>query len=159
MAKEFQHKTTFDPFEATGVEVPKKNRKEALDAAAEYVRDAVLDFIGEGKSPIAGGQWTRSLKGKYAKEKDGAAFSNLELSGELLDSLYVERSGSGLEIGVGKDQAGKAEGNQLGTYGKDKSTGRLREFLIQPGDEFKGKIVSGLRNILEDFKEDDGEDS
>lgn len=156
----FSSKTDFDPFEATGIEVPKKNQREALEAAAEYLRDAMLDYIGEGKSPISGGEWTRGLTETYAKKKQkesGSKRANLELSGELLDSFFVLPSGNGLRIGVSADQADKAEGNQLGTYGQSQSTGKRREFLLQPGDDLKREIITGLKNILEEFEEDDGD--
>lgn len=147
---------SFNPIKELDLDIPRSSRREALEAGAEYLRDAVLRKIAKGRSPVANGKWTRTLTKGYSKrkgEESSAKFANLELSGELLDSLDVSVDGSKLVYGVPSDQAGKAEGNNIGTYGRSKSTGRVRRFIPIGDEKFSKDILSGLRDVLADFEE------
>ena len=44
----------FDPEEATGIKLPPSKRAEALQDVADYLREATLSDIGEGRSPVDG---------------------------------------------------------------------------------------------------------
>jgi len=149
---------TFDPIEELGSDVPKKSREQALDEVAEYLKEAMLDRIGRGLSPVSGGHWKRSLSKEYKKLKQeisGVDFANLELSGDLLDSLVVRAGGNGIEITVGDDQAGKAEGHLLGSYGREPNEAKSREFMPwQDGHKFKRDILFQIKQILADFEEE-----
>lgn len=146
----------FDPLE--DLDIPRSKRREALEEMAAFVKEQMLDYIGSGKSPIAGGRWKKTLSPEYSKikgEHSGAGFANLELSGDLLDSLDVVVTGSGkLSIEVPSSQAGKAEGNNTGSYGNSKSNPSLaREFIPKRGQTFRREIIEGIRQIAENYED------
>jgi hypothetical protein len=150
----------FDPFEETGIEVRRGRREEALAEIAEFVKTETLSFVGDGVSPVAGGKWKKSLSPEYKKIKkdvSGVSYANLELYGDMLDALEVVPKGrKKLSIQITGDQAGKADGNNRGTYGKkDEDPDQAREFIPKEGQTFKREIWSGIRDILENYAEDD----
>lgn len=154
MAIEFE----FDPFEATNTDKPRRVSRDLLDEAAELIKVEMLSYIGEGKSPLSGGLWKRSLSKSYRErkgEESSSGFANMELSGDLLDSLTVEATRSGtLVISVPDDQADKAEGNLIGSYGREEDPGKAREFMPAPDlgidKPFKRPILQKLKQLLED---------
>ena len=144
----------FNPIKELELDIPRSNRKAALEDAATYIKEAMLDYIGEGKSPVEKGKWVRSLTKQYAKtksEQSSANFANLELTGEMLDSLTVDVSGSNIIVDVGDDQRDKAEGHLTGIYG-DSNKIRPRQFMPQKGESFKREIMSNIKKILEDYE-------
>lgn len=151
----------FNPFRETGISVPKEKREEALSAVKDYVQEQVLSHVGAGKSPVAGGKWKKSLSKDYKAKKAGESsvgYANLELSGDLLDALeVVEVNSQKLSLQVEGPQAPKAEGNNLGSYGRSPDPSKAREFIPQPGQTFNRKITSGIRDILSRFSEEDEE--
>lgn len=145
----------FNPIKDLDLQIPKDKRREALQAAADLIKTEMLDYIGEGKSPVSGGKWIRGLTKEYAKKKSeesGADFANLELSGDLLDSLSVEATSSSITIDVGSDQKDKAEGHLSGLYGEH-SRIRPRQFMPQGDETFKRSIISKLKDLLSDFED------
>lgn len=137
------------------LEIPKDRQKEALQAASEFLKETMLDYIGEGKSPVQGGRWVRSLSPEYKKKKmeeSGVNFSNLELTGGFLDNLKVDVSGSKIVIDVDSDDYGRAEGFISGEYGANSEI-KKRQFMPQPGESFKKQILSDLRTLLEEFED------
>lgn len=148
---------TFDPIAELDIQVPRNARREAREAVASYLQHELLSMIGEGKSPVSGGAWRRKLTPEYEKEKaheSGVKFANLELSGDLLDSLSVEVKGSKVVIDVGKDQYGKAEGHITGQYGDGKMKADYRrQFVPQGNEEFKRNIQNNIKRILREFED------
>lgn len=150
----------FNPFKLTGIEVPKSKKSEALSEIKDYVKEQVLSYIGEGRSPVENGHWKRSLSPSYKKEKglvSSSNFANLELSGDLLDHLEVKKKSESvlsLKVTGGKEIQGKAEGNQIGSYGREPNKSNSREFIPTEGRTFKQAIISGIKNILENYGED-----
>lgn len=146
---------TFDPFKLTGVNVPAENRAEALEAVANFLKEEALMQIARGKSPVDGGPWKPTLTKEYKERKaqeSSVVKPNLELSGDLLDALDVKKKSTNrLFYGVDSDQAGKAEGNNIGSYGRDPDEGNARRFIPLRGETFTDKIIDGMREILEDF--------
>lgn len=145
----------FNPIKDLDLQIPKDKRREALQAAADLIKTEMLDYIGEGKSPVSGGKWIRGLTKEYAKKKSeesSADFANLELSGDLLDSLSVEATSSSITIDVGSDQKNKAEGHLSGLYGEH-SRIRPRQFMPQGDETFKRSIISKLKDLLSDFED------
>lgn len=145
----------FNPIKDLNLDIPRNKRKDALEAAADLIKTEMLDYIGEGKSPVSGGKWVRGLTKKYAELKShesSADFANLELSGALLDSLTVDATSSSIIIDVGDDQKDKAEGHLSGLYG-EKSRIRPRQFMPQDDQKFKRDILSKLRDLLSDYEE------
>ena len=146
---------TFDPFKLTGVKVPASRRAAALEAVGNYLLESALVEIGAGRAPVAGGPWKRSLTKEYKErkaEESSVTFANAELSVELLDELDVkEVRGGKIFYGVEGDQAGKAEGNNIGSYGREPDEGKARRIIPLEGETFKPAIVQGMREVLEGF--------
>lgn len=145
----------FNPLEELKLDIPKENRKEALQAAAEFIHESMLNYIGEGKSPVAGGHWKRSLSKGYKEiksQESSANFANLELSGSLLDGLEVKVKRDELVIDVDKSDYDKAEGNILGSYGRDPDKNKARQFMPQGSETFKKTILSDLKELLKEFE-------
>jgi len=148
---------SFDPIEELDLDIPRNKRREALEAAAELIKTEMLDYIGAGKSPVTNGKWERKLTDNYKKKKgeeSSAKFSNLELTGEFLDSLIVDASSREVTISVGEDQQGKAEAFLTGQYGSGEMAGDYRrEFMPQGNESFKRPILSKLKLLLSQFED------
>ena len=92
----------------------------------------------------------------YAKKKGvGEDDVDLVLSGELMDKLKVLKTKPGeITIGYekGDDVNDKAEGNILGSYGRDPNPKKARDFL--------GLTRNDLMSIVDIYrgKSDDGEE-
>lgn len=150
---------SFDPFKMAGTDRPETKRatKEALKEIAEYVKAEMLQHYGDGVSPAAGGKWTKKLSPEYAelkKEISGVNFSNMELYGDLLDSLEARIDGDKITVGWSKsnDQAPKAFGHQTGYKGHPTiEDGPVRQLVPEKGQTFKRDIVKGMREIAEEF--------
>jgi hypothetical protein len=141
------------------ISIPKSERRAALEAAADALKEAMLDYIGEGESPVSNGKWVRKLSKKYEEfkgELSSADFANLELTGEMLDSLSVEVEKNKLVIDVGSDQYGKAEGHITGEYGENWKKRYPRQFMPQGEQKFKRDILQQIKDALKEFE--DGEE-
>lgn len=150
----------FDPEEIAGVKLSRGRRADMQDAVADYVKESVLSSVGAGESPVSGGKWKRELSKAYAKEKgkvSSVKFSNMELHGDLLDSVDVLQKGKKLRLTVGEDQMDKADGHN-NFSGKSKLP--PREFVpnAKRGQTFKRDIISGIKKIVSEFEDEDTSD-
>lgn len=129
-------------------------RDALLEEIGDYTVTSMLDFIGEGKSPVTGRNFQK-LSAKYAdKEKGGSRVSNLELDGDMLDALDFEITKGKLKVGIfDEDQAIKAYGHQTGFEGHPWLDGKApaRQILPDKGEDFVGRIKSGIDDIIEEF--------
>jgi hypothetical protein len=148
----------FDPFELAGVEKPKKPA-DAAKAAAEIavvIAKRVIEDCGDGRSPIAGGSWKRSLSPEYKKKKTaqgGNNYADMLLDGDMLLALDVKQKGAKLELGVyGSKEAAKADGHNNHS---GKSPLPLREFIPKPGQTFRRAIIEEIREIAQRYQSDD----
>jgi hypothetical protein len=147
----------FKPFEDNGLDLPARNaRRDALEEIASYVRDEILQYVGEGKSPVSGGEWKKTLSPEYKKIKNeisGVKFANMELYGDMLDALdYKVKTDGTISIGwFGGEQAAKADGHNNFS---GKSTLPVRQSIPKPGEVFKRDIVAGMKEIAKTFLED-----
>lgn len=147
----------FDPFELAGVEPPEspRKRRQALKEIGEYVKGEILDYVADGTSPVSGGKWKRSLSPEYRKRKaeiSGVTYANMELSGDMLDALeYVITGDTELEIKIDGDEGDKADGHNNHSGNSELPA---REFIPKPNQTFKRDIIRGIREIAEEFAED-----
>lgn len=148
----------FDPFELAGVDAPKgRARDRALNEIAEFVKTETLSYVGEGRSPVQGGAWKRSLSPEYKarkKAEGGSSFANLELSGDLLDSVdVVQKRGNTLSLQVSGSEAAKADGHNNFSGNSELPP---REFIpnASKGQTFRREIIQGIRQIAEEFNDE-----
>ena len=149
----------FDPEEETGIKVPKAKRGEALEAVADFVKESVLSTVGSGATPVEGGKWKKSLSKAYKKRKGDVSssnFANLELHGDMLDSLDVvkKRGPKPLRLLVDDDQMDKADGHN-NFSGKSKLPERNFIPDASRGQRLSPKIRRGMKSILEEYSEDE----
>lgn len=151
----------FDPFEMLGLDSPSRSvKRDALEEIAEFARDELLQYYGEGKSPAAGGEWKRTLSAGYKKLKgdiSSSNFANMELSGDMLDALEYKVVGGKIQLGwFDATEAAKAEGHQTGYKGHPTiKDGPKRQLLPDNGGEFKRDIKQGMKAIAKEFLPDD----
>lgn len=146
----------FDPFEKTGIDVPRNRREEALAEVAEYIKEEVLSYVGDGESPVSGGRFKKTLKPEYKKRKEaegGSGVADLELTGEMLDALdVVVKSRNKLSLQIEGDEAPKADGhnNHSGL-----SSLPERKFIPKKDETLKRDIWQGVKGILEKYTGDE----
>lgn len=146
----------FDPEEVTGVRVAKDKRDEANARVANFVKESVLSTVAEGKSPVQGESWKRSLSPAYKKLKkriSGVDFSNMELEGDLLNGVDVTPRGRKVRLEVSSSQEDKADGH-CNFSGKSKLPRRRFVPNGKEGQTFKQDIINGMREILVQYSED-----
>lgn len=139
-------------------EVPESQRLTVKRDVADYLKNQTLRQISAGDSPVQGEGRFKILDPDYARaEKGGRRVSDLELEGELKDSLISEPSvGSFIKYGHEGNQVPKSDGhNQIS--GKAKAWARTskhpkRRYIPDDGQKFDRGIVNGMKAIIEPFK-------
>jgi len=135
-------------------DIPAADRESVKKDVADYVLEAVLSDIGEGRSPVYGTNW-KGLSAAYKKEKEAEGskgIANLELTGDLLDSLDAQPDGNYIVFGVfDKSQEKKADGHN-NLSGDSKLP--LRRFVPASGETFRAGIMSGINDILDEARVD-----
>lgn len=138
--------------------IPKKyNKEERLAIAAdiiEYIRERSSKGRGPGNEKWSGRYslaYSKSLDFRNAGKSRGKI--NQSLSGDMLTEIEIlpetERSTGQVVIGYSRDseQYGKAEGNIIGSYGRQPDKRKARPFLTLTPKEVK--------TILERYPLDD----
>lgn len=104
-----------------------KERLKLAESVISYIQ--IRSTEGYDKNGVKFGKYSK----KYSEQKGvGRGDVDLVLSGDMLSELSVTKHGKGfLEIGYkdSSEQAGKAEGNILGTYGQGEPVTKPRDFL------------------------------
>lgn len=155
MGKQKPVKYTFNPFELTGTKPPAgASKREILKEISEFVVESVLDKVGETNSPVSGRGKFKALSPKYKKIKDdiGPPIPNLELDGDMLDSLKAPIKGSTITLKVGFKENDKADGH-CNFSGKSKIPTRRFIPKAKQGETFKKDIISGMRRLIKAFEE------
>lgn len=146
----------FDPFELAGVEAPKNpaQRERAKEEIADFVLGEVLGACADGRTPVQGGQWKRSLSKEYKERKEaisGVGYANMELHGDMLDALEcVPKRGNKLSLQIDGREGDKADGHNNFSGNSELPT---RQFIPKQGQKFKRDIVDGIRRIAEEYEE------
>ena len=150
-------KFDFDPMKLTGIKVPKEDQGDALEDVATYVKEQILSRTAEGRTSVKGGRWKRKLSPEYLKKKreeTGVGYANMEFSGDMLDALDTSVSGTKVRIEIAGEEAGKAEGNLLGSYGGEPDPSKAREFMpYKRGQELSPEIMAGVKQILKRYED------
>jgi hypothetical protein len=130
--------------------IPRSNRKKVKNKIGKYLLNEILLSVGDEKSPVENGKYKKGLSAEYAKEK-GSNKADLDLEGDLLNSLKFKSKGDKIEVGIfNKKQTGKADGhNQI--HAKHKTLPE-RRFIPDEKQKFKKYIMNGIDSILDDAK-------
>lgn len=149
MAKARTVRFTFDPFDATGVDLPEgADKKDVLEAGAEYLLEQVLGHVSKQASPVQGHGRFPSLSKDYAAKKKAAghpAIPNLLFDGDLMDAVRTYAKGNKIVIEVTGEQGAKADGH-CNLSGDSELP--LRRFIPDEGEKFKPAILNGLARII-----------
>lgn len=146
----------FNPFAMAGFEesdIPANRREMALDVIQDFLKESILLDVAESRSPVTG----RGFKGldkdykAFKEDEGGTPVANLELTGELMDSLIVRASKKSgyLVVTVTDDQMGKADGHNNHS-GESKLPRRPFIPDFDKGETFRPSIRDGIREIIED---------
>lgn len=140
----------FNPFKEFGIKVDKKDKAAAQQDIADFVKEKVLGYVGEAKSPVKGESWKASLSPGYAKIKgkqSGSKTANMELKGDMLDALdVVPVNSETLSLQIEGKQAAKADGHNKLIEGNPNLP--KRRFIPDKDQEFKSDINQGIKKIL-----------
>jgi len=133
-------------------DIPRDRRKQAKEEVGEFVVGEILRYVSSGNSPVSGrGKFQRLQSGYADKEKGGLRTANLELDGDMLDALQARNTVDGIKVGIFKSsQVPKADGHN-DFSGESKLP--TRRFIPDGGEGFKRSINSGVKQILEQYKE------
>lgn len=145
-------KFEFNPFKQLGVELPEgADKRDALEGAAEFLREKVIEYMGQGNSPVAGYRKFPALSKDYKREKvsqGGAPIPNLELAGDLKDAIEVYVKGNRIGLKITGKEGKKADGhcNHSG-----ESELPLRRFVpdSEEDETWKKSILQGIGRIIE----------
>lgn len=125
-------------FEVTIDESYSEEQRQAIAAEIiSFVRQRTLSgkSVTGGRFPKYESSYVNSSEFKAARK---STTPNLRLSGDMLAYMELVKNDRGrLVIGYGDNnpEAGKAEGNQIGSYGRSPNAGKARKFLgIKPDD-------------------------
>lgn len=139
--------TSFE-FDIPGFEdIPEDNQTEAADDVAQYLIESILDYIGDSKSPVAGGSFKAELSKAYA-EREGKEKANLDLNGDMLNALTFKVNYATGTITIGifeEDQAIKSFNHNTG------DTLPQRQFIPGEDELLKAEIIRGVGRILEEY--------
>jgi hypothetical protein len=127
-------------------ELSRSEKAKAKKDIAEYVLTSILDYVGEGKSPIVGESFKKLGKSYADNEKGGDRTPNLDLNGDMLDALISKPKGDGIEIGIfKKKEAIKAYNHNIG------DTLPRRRFIPAKNQTLKKDILNGIDDIIQEY--------
>lgn len=138
-----------------------ETRKKVAEEIGELIRDFILENAASGKSPVKGGKWHKPLSKDYKKRKaneSSAGFANLELSGDLLDSLdYSVDDKGNVEIGFfDSDEAAKAYGHNTSYRGHRKIKNRnIKREIIPKSDQKFAISDKAIQDIVDEYANQD----
>ena len=116
----------------------------------DFLVEQILLSVGKGKSPVSGESF-KSLSKDYKDKKiklGASPIPNLELTGEMLNSLTYRTTSDGIEIGFFDDQAWKADGHLK--FSGEKNGTPKRRFLPDVGQSFKKDIDKEINKIIQE---------
>lgn len=131
--------------------VPMGQRKQAKQEVGNFVVNEILRFVEQGNSPVKNLGKFKQLTEKYAQEnKGGNRTPNLELFGDMLDSLTSRNRKDGVEVGIfARSEVPKADGHN--NFSGDSKLPQ-RRFIPEENQTFKRRITSGIKDIVQSFE-------
>ena len=132
------------------LEAPKSVQAKIKRDVGEFIVSEILGSLNESHSPVAGEKWPGLSKGykKIKVAQGGTTTPDMQLSGDMLDSLKFKPTSEGIEVGFFGKEAAKADGhNKLS--GRENFTPQ-RRFLPEEGQSFLKSIEKGIEEIIAD---------
>ena len=132
-------------------DVPRNQRSQVKQEVGNFVVEEILRSVSSASTPVSGGKYKATLSKDYAdEEKGGNRTANLELEGDMLDSLEFKNTREGVEVGIFKaSEVPKADGHN-NFSGKSKLP--TRQFIPKENEKFKRNIEKGIKDIVNEFK-------
>ena len=131
--------------------VPRGELTDLKNEIAELIVDEIKINLAKGESPVSGEAF-KSLSKKYAdKEKNGNREPNLNLEGDLWDSIEAKFDGNRLLVGVfDKKEVPKADG-----HNNFSGESRLpkRRFIPDEDQSFKPSIMRKINILIDERRE------
>jgi hypothetical protein len=140
-------------------DIPRDRRKDAKRDASDFLKNEILRRVQDGRSPVQGEGRFKRLEKDYAKDqKGGVRTANLQLEGDLLDSLKDHsRASDRIDMGHKGKEAPKADGhNQLSGEAKawaSKKNYPKRRYIPDDKQNFTSSIRKGIDRILDEYRE------
>lgn len=118
--------------------------------------------MSQQKSPVSGGAFKKTLSPAYKKIKSkesGSTKANLELTGDMLDSLSATFDKNTLTVGINKDAGEqnmlKAENHNKFTKRAMKTKVPARQFIPRQDENFKRQIMNDIQDIIDSYASED----
>ena len=125
--------------------LPENIKNEIKREVGDFIVTSILSDVGDGVSPVDGSSFPVLSKEYADAQKGGRTLPNLDLNGDMLDSLTFETHSSGVKVGIFNDeQAIKAFNHNTG------DTVPKRQFIPSPSESFRPNILNGVREIVEE---------
>jgi len=130
--------------------VPRADRTTVKQEIGNFIIEEIMRSVSEGTSPVSGRGKFKILNKQYAKsQKGGDRNPNLDLFGDMLDSLTFKNTSQGIEVGIFRSsQVPKADGHNNFS---GESTLPERRFIPDESEGFKRDIEKGIKDIINDF--------
>ena len=132
------------------VVAPRKVKDKIIDEVGNFLFEQTLDSVGSAKSPVSGEHF-KALSPSYRefkKKHHGPGIPNLELEGDMLDSLDFKKTADGIKIGhFHTSEAAKSDGHNNFS---GKSSLPKRRYLPIEGQKYKRDIIKEVKKIIAD---------
>jgi len=125
-------------------------KQRVKENVGDFLVESVLQTLRKAESPVAGESFA-PLSPKYKKFKMGEGDSgtpNMELYGDMLDSLTYKETDDGIELGFFDSEAWKADGHNK--FSGEENNTPQRRFLPAEGDKFVSNIQNEVNKIIAD---------
>lgn len=130
--------------------VPRERRSEAKQAAAIELRNAIEGFLASARSPVKKGQYKSTLSKDYKalkKKKGKSTVADLDLQGDMLNSMIVRPSARGVTTEIRQSlQKKKAFNHNVG------DTLPQRQFIPTDDSNWKQPILKRINEVIEGFE-------
>lgn len=141
-----------DEFEKAKIKPSK--RKELSEIVGLTILDEIVSYLDKGTSPVAKGQYKRTLSKEYKAQKKAAGkrtFADMQLTDSMLENLRVDATKKNVSIKL----TDKTE--KLKAYNHNKGdTLPVRQWLPDDAENqtLKRTIVKKIKDIISDASED-----
>ena len=134
----------------------KKITKQLTNEVGQYLVEQILDDVSQSKSPVNGQRFvglTKEYK-NIKKNYSSSTAPNMELTGDLLDSLIFKSKGSKIEVGIFDfDQAQKADNHNKFSGASKKTSVPKRQFIPYEDQRFRKGIERSIIEIVKEIVE------